>query len=116
MTDSLGGVLLQAQPGGLDPSFMLMLGSIFLIFYMLVIRPESRRRKEHDASVKGAERGDEVTTSGGLRGTVMGTTDDIVTVEIAKLKSGESVRVKISRSGLSDVSKAKSKAKGKEAS
>ena len=116
MTDSLGGVLLQAQPGGLDPSFMLMLGSIFLIFYMLVIRPENRRRKEHEGSVKGAERGDEVTTSGGLRGTVMGTTDDIVTVEIAKLKSGESVRVKISRSGLSDVSKAKSKAKGKEES
>ena len=93
MTDSLGAVLLQAQPGGLDPSFMLMLGSIFLIFYMLVIRPENRRRKDHEASVKGAERGDEVTTSGGLRGMVMGTTDDIVTVEIAKLQPGRRQQV-----------------------
>ena len=43
---SVGFVLLQAQPGGADLSFFLMMGAIFLIFYMLVIRPQQKKQKE----------------------------------------------------------------------
>lgn len=111
MNDGFGGVLLQAQPPAFDPSFLLMMGTIFLIFYLLVIRPESTKRKQLDAAIKGAEKGDQVTTTGGLQGLVTGTTEEVVTVEIAALKSGERVRVKVLRSALSNVSKAADKDK-----
>ena len=106
MNDGLGTVLLQGQAAPFDPSFFMMMGSIFLIFYLLVIRPESTKRKQHDAAIKAAEKGDQVVTTGGLQGLITGATDDIVTVEIAALKSGERIRVKVQRSALSSVSKA----------
>ena len=102
-----GALLLQAQPAApFDASFFLMMGSIFLIFYLLVIRPESKRRKEHEAQVKAAGKGDLITTTGGIQGTISGETDDVVTVDIATLKGGERVRVKIARSAIQSVAKA----------
>jgi preprotein translocase subunit YajC len=106
MNSIAGGILLQAESAPFDPSFFLMMGSIFLIFYLLVIRPESQKRKQHEAAIAAAEKGDTVVTTGGLQGVVTGTTDEVVTVEIAVLKSGERVRVKVQRSALASVTKA----------
>ena len=48
-------VPLQAQPGGgFDFSFFLMMGAIFFIFYMLVIRPQQRQQKEREAHLRTA--------------------------------------------------------------
>ena len=104
-----GGVLLQAQPSPMDGSFFLMVGSILLIMYLLVLRPGSQKRKQLEAAIKSAEKGDEIVTTGGLQGVLTGTTEDIVTVEIAVLKSGERVRVKMQRSAISSVAKAESR-------
>ena len=43
---------------------------IFLIFYMLMIRPQQRRMKEHQAAIDAVKKGDEVVTAGGIRGRV----------------------------------------------
>ena len=72
---------------------------IFLIFYFLLIRPQARRQKEHERMLKAIARGDRVVTSGGLHGVVTGTSDDVLTVEIASLK-GERVRVKVDRARI----------------
>ena len=100
----MGTIALQAQPGAFDLNFLLMMGSIFLIFYLLVIRPEGQKRKQHEAAIAAAKKGDQVVTTGGIQGVITGTTDDVVTVEIAALKSGERVRIKVLRSALSSVS------------
>lgn len=114
MKDALtSGVLLQAQAPGMDGSFFLMVGSILLIMYLLVLRPESQKRKQLEATIKAAEKGDEIVTTGGLQGVLTGTTEDIVTVEIAVLKSGERVRVKMQRSAISSVAKAESRVEKK---
>ena len=100
-------VLLQAAiPGAsiLD-SVLFPLGIMLLIFFFLVIRPQQKRQKEHDAMLKSAEKGDAIVTSGGLHGKVTGVTDDVLTVEIASLKSGDRVRVKVNRSSVSGVTK-----------
>ena len=109
MNDGLVGLLLQAEAAPFDSSFFLMMGSVFLIFYLLVIRPESTKRKAHEASIKAAEKGDQIVTSGGIQGLITGTTDDLVTVEIAVLKSGERVRIKVQRSAISNIVKAAEK-------
>ncbi|MBX3019984.1 MAG: preprotein translocase subunit YajC [Bdellovibrionaceae bacterium] len=59
--------------------FIVMLG----VFYFLILRPQSRRMKDHDNLLKGIKRGDQVITASGILGTVDGMTDAIVTLEIA---------------------------------
>ncbi|MEO7635199.1 MAG: preprotein translocase subunit YajC [Sphingomicrobium sp.] len=63
---------------------------IFVIFYLLMIRPQQRRVKEHQAAIAAVKKGDEVITGGGIRGKVVKVSDDEAEVEIA---SGVKVRV-----------------------
>ena len=99
-------VMLQAQPGGFDFSFFAMMGAIFLIFYFLVMRPQQKRQQDHDEKLKSAEKGDTVITTGGLHGKVTGAAEDVLTLDIATLKGGEKVRVRVDRSRLESVIKA----------
>lgn len=63
---------------------------IFVIFYLLMIRPQQRRVKAHQAAIAAVKKGDEVITGGGIRGKVTKVSDDEAEVEIA---SGVKVRV-----------------------
>jgi len=107
MNAGAGAILLQAQPtGGPDFSFFLMIGALLVIWYLLLIRPQAKQRREHEEMLKAIEKGDQVVTSGGLHGRVTGVADDVLTLEIAALK-GERVRVKVSRARVDSVQKAK---------
>ena len=106
MTTILGAIGLQAQRPGADFSFFIPMIAIFLIFYLLLIRPQQRRQKDQEKQLGGIERGDSVITAGGIHGKVTGVTEDVLTVEIAALK-GERVRVKVARAKIDSVSKAK---------
>jgi preprotein translocase subunit YajC len=100
-------ILLQAGPPAQSPLGMLVpMVAIFLIFYFLFIRPQQKKQREQEERLKTIEKGDDVVTVGGLHGRVVGTTDDVLTVEIAALK-GERVRVKVSRAKIDSVQKAK---------
>ena len=93
-------VMLQAGEGEGSPFTMLVpMALIFMIFYFLLIRPQQRRQKQHEALLKSIEKGDHVVTSGGLHGKVTGVADDTLTIEIAVLK-GERVRVKVARAKI----------------
>ena len=95
-----------AQPSGpmgfFVQFFPLLL--IFLIFYMLMIRPQTKRLKEHQATIAAVKKGDEVITGGGIRGRVTKVSDEDVEVEIAT-----GTRVKIVKSTLSHVVKPNTK-------
>ncbi len=71
---------------------------IFLIFYMLMIRPQQKRMKEHQAQIASVKKGDDVVTAGGIRGRVTKVTEDEAEVEIA-----QGVRVRVVKSTLSQV-------------
>ncbi|HEX5064762.1 MAG TPA: preprotein translocase subunit YajC [Myxococcota bacterium] len=88
--------------------------AIFLIFYFLFIRPQQKKQREQETLLKAIDKGDDVVTAGGLHGKVVGTTDDVLTLEIAALK-GERVRVKVSRAKIDSVQKAKKGEKEEEA-
>ena len=100
-------ILLQAPAPQPSPFGMLLpMGAIFLIFYFLLIRPQQKKQRDQEVMLKGIDKGDDVVTAGGLHGKVVGTTDDVLTLEIAALK-GERVRVKVSRAKVESVQKAK---------
>ncbi len=71
---------------------------IFVIFYMLMIRPQQKRMKQHQATIAAVKKGDEVITAGGIRGRVTKVADDEAEVEIA-----QGVRVRVVKSTLSHV-------------
>ncbi len=56
---------------------------IMLVFYFLMIRPQQKKAKEHQALVSGLKPGDEVVTSGGIIGKIRSVTETFVTVEVS---------------------------------
>ena len=77
---------------------MVPLLAIFAIFWFLLIRPQQRRMKEHQAKIGSVKKGDQVVTGGGLVGKVVKVEDAHVEVELAP-----QVRVRAVKSTLTDV-------------
>jgi preprotein translocase subunit YajC len=71
---------------------------IFAVFYFLLIRPQSKRAKDHRTMVSAVGAGDEVVTSGGILGKVTDADEQHLTVEIA-----DGVRVKVQRPTITQV-------------
>ena len=65
---------------------------IFVIFWFLLIRPQQKKVKEHQAFIGALKKGDTVVTNGGIHGVITGLTDTVVTLEIA-----DGVKIKLSR-------------------
>jgi preprotein translocase subunit YajC len=76
-----------------------MMAIIFVIMYVLMIRPQQKRVKQHQEMVKNLRRGDSVVTSGGTVGKVTKVVDDDqIEIEIA-----QGVRVRQMRSMVTEV-------------
>ena len=73
---------------------------IFVIMYFLILRPQQKRAKDHQALIKGVRRDDTVVTNGGLVGRVVKSADDATEIE---LEIAPNVRVKVVRSMISEV-------------
>lgn len=87
----------QAAPGqGPDPlmSFLPLI-LIFVVFYFLLIRPQSKRAKEHKAMVGNLGKGDEVVTNGGLLGKITEVGETFVVLQIA-----DGVEVKVQKQSV----------------
>lgn len=54
------------------------------MMYMLWIRPEQKRAKEHREMIQKVKAGDKIVSTSGLHGIVRGVTDKIIRVELAK--------------------------------
>lgn len=71
---------------------------IFAVFYFLLIRPQQKKMKAHQAKITAVQKNDEVVTGGGLVGKVVKIDDDYVEIELAK-----GMRVKAVKATLSEV-------------
>jgi preprotein translocase subunit YajC len=76
----------QAAPGAFDYLNSLIVPTMLIIgiMYFLMIRPQQKRLKEHQAMVANIRRGDTVVTSGGIIGKVTKVDDQELQVEIAE--------------------------------
>jgi len=90
-----GGAQAGAQAGLFQSLVPMIL--IFGIFYLLLIRPQQKKAKEHREMISSLKKGDRVITSGGLYARVMKADDpNAVSLEIA-----DKVRVKCARGNIS---------------
>lgn len=94
--------LLMGQPSsGEGPGLMsnvILFGSIILIFYFMIIRPQQKRAKERQKLIDSMKKGDKVITSGGMYGTIAGLDEKTVLVEIA-----DKIKVKLDRSAIATI-------------
>ena len=74
-----------AAPAATSPDLMgfLPLVVIFVLFYFMLIRPQTKRAKEVRNMLAALQKGDEVVTTGGELGKVVKVTDNYVSLEIA---------------------------------
>ena len=98
-------------PGGAFTQFVPLI-AIFAIFYFLVLRPQSRKAKEHQRMLSELKKGEDVVTQGGIIGKITGMTDGELTLQVQ-----EGVRLRVLRSAVqgrytptADKPKAESKA------
>jgi preprotein translocase subunit YajC len=84
-----------ASGGGSPFTQFVPLVAIFAIFYFLVLRPQSRKAKEHQAMLADLKKGDEVVTQGGIIGKISGITDAELTLQIQ-----EGVRIRVTRASV----------------
>lgn len=94
--------LLSAAAAGADapPAWLqfLPLVGMVVIFWFLIIRPQMRRQKEHQARISELKKGDQVVTAGGLVGKVVR-----VDETYAELELGQGVKVKAVKNTISQV-------------
>ncbi|UCD14787.1 MAG: preprotein translocase subunit YajC [Candidatus Omnitrophota bacterium] len=55
---------------------------IFVVFYFLIIRPQMKKQKAHQAMISNLKKNDEVVTSGGIHGTIINIKDKTFVVRI----------------------------------
>ena len=94
---------MQAAPASVPSTTSVLVGIapwllIFVIFYVLMIRPQQQRVKQHQAATNAVKKGDDIITGGGIRGRVTKVSDDEAEVEIA-----QGVKIRVIKSTISQV-------------
>lgn len=80
--------------GGMITSFLPLI-LIFVIFYFLLIRPQSKKAKEHKQMLDNLKKGDKVMTTGGVYGVI----EDIdANAVVLKVGIKDDVKIKVNRS------------------
>lgn len=100
---------LQTGGGGMGWLGIAPLIFIFAIFYFLMILPQQRRQKKWQAMLDQVKTGDKVTTSGGLRGTIIALKDDAVHLRVPP----DNLRVEVTKASIVQVTTTEEEAKTK---
>jgi preprotein translocase subunit YajC len=75
---------------------------IILVMYMLILRPQARKKKERQKMLDTVKKGDDIVTVGGVHGKVVGTKNDD---KILVVKVDENVKLNVDRSAVSSISR-----------
>ena len=78
-------------------SMLFMLVGMLVLFYFLMIRPENKRKKEAEQMRGAVKTGDEITTIGGIVGTVVNVKEDKIVIET----SADQVRMELMKWAIS---------------
>lgn len=84
-----------AVPAGAVWHQFVLLGLMVVIFYVLLIRPQQKRMKEHQALIDGLQREEDVVLQSGIHGRIKAMTEQVLTIEIA-----DGVRIKVDRQSV----------------
>ena len=92
-----------AAAGGGGITMILMIVVLFVVMYFVMIRPQSKERKQREAMISELEVGDAVLTSSGFYGVVIDITDEDVIVEFG---NNRNCRIPMRKAAIVQVEKA----------
>ena len=99
-------MIMQAAPNGPASggvaafvNFLMPMVLIFGVFWLVFLRPQQRRVKEHQASIAAVKKGDDVITAGGIRGRVT----KIISDDEAEVEIAQGVKVRVIKSTITQV-------------
>jgi len=99
MTTAISVVLGLSAPSGQGQSggflFVVPYILIFVVFYFLLIAPARKKQRLHQEMLKNLKAGTKVITNGGILGTVVGVTDEVVQLRVA-----DQVKIEISKNAV----------------
>jgi len=95
VTQYLLGMAQQAPAGGSALTTFMPLILIFGVFWLLVIRPQSKKAKQHQQMLTELKKGDDVVTQGGIIGKIAGIKDNELTLQVQ-----EGVRLRVTRASV----------------
>ena len=95
---TINALLLLQQAGGSGLGILMMV-FIFAIFYFVLILPQQRRQKKWQQMLSELKTGDKVTTSGGIRGTIIALRDDAVHLRVPP----DNLKIEVVRSAIASV-------------
>ena len=88
-----------AAPAQPEASFsLIMIVGIFILFYFMLVRPQSKRAKAQRALMESVKKGDEIITVSGILGKVMSVDDQYLKVNIA-----EGVEITLQRAAVTTI-------------
>lgn len=85
-----------ATPTGAFSQTILFTGVLVVLFYLLLIRPQQKRYKEHSDLINKLGKGDKIVTQGGMIGTI----DTIVSDKEVVVDFGNNIKMTVMRSSL----------------
>jgi len=88
-------------------TMLLPFALIILVFYFLIIRPQSKKQKDTKAMLSSLQKNDRVATIGGIRGTIVSVKEETVIVKV-----DNAVKMEFSKSAISSVIERKEGSKG----
>ena len=95
-------LLLAAPAGGFFSGGLVSLLPFVLIigvFYLLLIRPNQKRQQQWQEMLGKLKTGDKITTSGGIRGTILAIKDDTIQLRVAP----DNIRIEVVKSAIASV-------------
>jgi preprotein translocase subunit YajC len=69
--------------GGILDTMLVPMMLCFVVFWLIVVRPEKKNRKVREEMLGGLKKGDPVVTSGGIHGSVVSVKEEVVTIQVA---------------------------------
>jgi len=96
---SLALLVFQQGAGGSTSLPLLLLLPMFLLMYLLMIRPQQKRQKQWQAMLASIKAGDRVTTAGGIRGIILSIKDDVIVIRVAP----DGLKLEVAKNAIASV-------------
>ena len=78
---------------------LLLIVPMFLLMYLMMIRPQQKKQKQWQAMLAGIKAGDRITTAGGIRGIILSIKDDSLIIRVAP----DNLKLEVSKSAIASV-------------
>ena len=78
---------------------LLLIVPMFLLMYLMMIRPQQKKQKQWQAMLAGIKAGDRITTAGGIRGIILSIKDDVIVIRVAP----DNIKMEVAKNAIATV-------------